>query len=186
LINLLVYKTRPKSSEAAAVVVTILGMMLFFADQLEPGGLLGNVLAILSGLSFAGVFVCNRRADVDPQQATLLGFLINAAIALPFVPFQVDANPVAWGAVVFMGVVQVGLAYVLFTSGIKSTPALVACLITALEPVLNPVWVALVAKETPGPFAIAGGCVIVATVLVFNIWTAKQSDSDTNESGADA
>ncbi len=175
LINLVCYKTKPKASEATAVLVTILGMLLFFADQLEPGGLVGNLVAILSGLSFAGVFICNRRADVDPQQAMLLGFLINAVIGLPFVPFQATADPVAWGAVIFMGVFQVGMAYVFFSAGIKSTPALLACLITALEPVLNPVWVALFANETPGPFALAGGCVIVVTVLVFNIWTEKQS-----------
>ncbi len=175
LINLVCYKTRPRTSEAAAVLVTILGMLLFFADQLEPGGLFGNILAILSGFAFAGLFICNRRADVDPQQSALLGFLINATIGLPFVPFQITADPVAWGSVVFMGVFQVGLAYIFFSVGIKSTPALVACLITALEPVLNPVWVALFANETPGPFAIAGGCVIIVTVLVFNIWTEKHS-----------
>jgi drug/metabolite transporter (DMT)-like permease len=169
LLNLLFYRTKPRRSEAVAVIATILGMTLFFADKLEPGGMLGNVMAVGSGLTFAGVFICNRREDVVPEQAMFLGFLINAVIGLPSAFTQVTADPVAWGAVLFMGIVQVGLAYVFFSVGIKTTPALLACLITAFEPILNPVWVALATNEVPGPPAIAGGVVIVATVLAYNI-----------------
>jgi drug/metabolite transporter (DMT)-like permease len=173
LIQLAFYKTKPKASELIAVGVTILGMLLFFADRLESGSLLGNLLAIASGLSFAGVFVCNKRQDTDPNQALLLGFLINAVIGTPFAFFQATADPVAWGFMILLGVVQVGVAYVFFSMGIKKTPALLACLITALEPVLNPVWVALGIGETPGPFAVAGGVVIVLTVVAYNVWTER-------------
>jgi drug/metabolite transporter (DMT)-like permease len=82
------YKRKPKLSEIAAVAVTLAGMALFFADSLEYGGMLGNVLAIGSGLCFAGVFVCNKRPDTDPGQSIMLGFLINAAIGVPFVFFM--------------------------------------------------------------------------------------------------
>ena len=177
LLNLVFYRTKPRMSEAAAVVSMICGMTLFFADKLEPGGMLGNFLAMGSGLSFAGVFVCNRREDVDSGQAMYLGFVINAAIGLPFTFLDVTAEPVAWASVIFMGIVQVGLAYVFFSIGIKSTPALLACLITALEPLLNPTWVALATGETPGPFAIIGGVVIVATVLAYNVHVEKKSSA---------
>jgi drug/metabolite transporter (DMT)-like permease len=70
--------------------------------------------------------------------------------------------------------VQVGLAYVFFSKGIQKTPALLACLITATEPVLNPIWVALAIGEIPGPFAFAGGTVIVTTVVLYNIWLERQ------------
>ena len=174
LIQLVFYRQKPKVSEAVAVSITILGMLLFFADHLEPGGTLGNILAIASGLTFAGVFVCNKRPDVVPEQSLSLGFLINAVIGLPFVIVGVDADPIAWGAAILLGVVQVGLAYVFFSIGIKRTAALLACLITALEPVLNPLWVALATNEFPGPFALAGGAVIVLTVVCFNVWTEKR------------
>ena len=175
LIHLVLYGQKPKPSEAVAVSVTILGMLLFFADKLEPGNVLGNLLAIGSGLAFAGVFVFNKRPDTNPEHALLLGFLINAVIGMPFVPFGVTANPVAWGAAAFLGIVQVGLAYVFFSMGIKKTSALLACLITAMEPVLNPVWVFIVAREAPGPFAAAGGAVIFLTVLIYNIWVEKHA-----------
>ncbi|MDR1061021.1 MAG: EamA family transporter [Clostridiales bacterium] len=174
LLQLLFYRIKPKLGEIAAVAATLAGILFFFADKLEPGGALGNLLALAAGLAFAGVFVCNARPDADPEQSLMLGFFIAAAIGLPFAPFEVSTDPAAWGAIAFLGLVQVGLAYVFFSIGIKKTPALLACLITAIEPVLNPVWVALATGEVPGPYALAGGVVIVASVAGYSAWVEKR------------
>jgi drug/metabolite transporter (DMT)-like permease len=174
LLHLIFYRKKPRLSEIIAVSITILGMLLFFADDLEAGALLGNIFAIASGLCFAGVFVCNKRPDTNPEQALLMGFLINAIMGLPFVFSEVTADPVAWAAILFLGIVQVGFAYIFFSRGIKKTPALLACLITAVEPVLNPVWVAAATGEIPGMFTIIGGAVIILTVVVYNVWIEKQ------------
>ena len=182
IIHFVFYRKKPKTSEAIAVFITVLGMLLFFAGRLEAGGALGNILAIISGLTFAGVFVFNKRKDTIPEQSLFLGFLINTVIGAPFVFMGVTADPIAWGSVIFLGVIQVGLAYVFFSIGIKNTAALLACLITAMEPVLNPVWVALVAGEFPGPYAIAGGVVIVLTVVGFNIWSERKERADGGQS----
>ena len=182
IIQFLFYRQKPSVAGILAVAFTILGMLLFFADRLDSGGSLGNVLAIISGLTFAGVFVCNKRPDVDTDQSLFLGFIINAVIGLPFVFFQVTAEPLAWGAAIFLGVVQVGLAYMFFAKGIKRTSALLACLITAMEPVLNPLWVALATGEIPGKFAIIGGVIIVVTVVLYNMWAEKHPE-ESPESG---
>jgi len=152
-------------------------MLLFFADELHDGHLLGNILAIISGLTFACVFVCNRREDTQPEQSVMLGFLINAILWTPFAFFDsnISAELVPWVFIVLMGVVQVGLAYVFFTVGIKRTPALLAILIVALEPVLNPIWVAMFTPERPGRFAFLGGIVIVVTIVAFNMWEARRN-----------
>jgi len=178
LIHFIIYKQKPKPSEALAVTITILGMLLFFADRLDPGQMTGNILALISGVTFALVFVCNSRPDTDPQQSVMLGFLINAAVWTPFAFFDpgIAADIVPWAFIVLMGTVQVGLAYVFFTIGIKRTPALLASLIVALEPVLNPVWVALFHTERPGKYAIAGGVVIILAVVGYNIWVARKSE----------
>ncbi len=175
LIELIFYKKKPSLSAAIAVAVTLLGMLLFFADNLEAGGMLGNILAIFSGVTFAGVFICNKRPDANPKDSLFLGFLANSLIGLPFAFFQVTPDVIAWGAVIVLGIVQVGLAYVCFTKGIKRTAALLACLITALEPVLNPVWVALATGERPGTYAFAGGAIIFIAVLGYNIWTERSA-----------
>ena len=177
LIQLIFYGRKPKKIDIAAVSVTAMGMLLFFAGRLEGGGLTGNLFAIASGLSFAGVFVCNRRKDVNPENALMLGFIITAAIGLPFAFFDVTADLVAWSAVALLGTIQVGLAYVFFSIGIRKTPALLACLITAIEPVLSPVWVALATGEIPGGFALAGGVVIISTVVVYNLWKERHPET---------
>ena len=179
LMQFMLDRRKPRMVEILAVSSTLVGMLLFFGDDLGEGQLLGNLLAIGSGVSFAGVFVFNRRPDTDPKQSIMLGFYANAIIWLPFVFFDrgVSADPFHWGLVLAMGVVQVGLAYVFFSVGIKTTPALLACLITALEPVLNPLWVAIATPERPGRFAFAGGAVIVATIVLYNIWEERRSVS---------
>jgi drug/metabolite transporter (DMT)-like permease len=109
----------------------------------------------------------------------MLGFLINAVLWTPFALFDsnITADIVPWVFIIAMGAVQVGLAYVFFTIGIKHTPALLASLIVALEPVLNPIWVAMFTPERPGRFAILGGIVIVTTVVAYNMWVAKTRTS---------
>ncbi|MCL2226796.1 MAG: DMT family transporter [Oscillospiraceae bacterium] len=177
LIQFIFYGKKPKLSEALAVLATILGMLLFFADDIDAGHMLGNILAIVSGLTFACVFVCNKRSDTQPEQSVMLGFLINAVLWAPFALFDpnISADVIPWAFITLMGVVQVGLAYVFFTVGIKRTSALLACLIVALEPVLNPIWVALFTPERPGRYAIFGGAVIVVTVVAYNVWEAKRN-----------
>jgi drug/metabolite transporter (DMT)-like permease len=149
-------------------------MLMFFADQLDSGRLLGNILAVGSGVCFAGMTVSNKRRDADPSQSLMLGFMINAAVGLPFAFFEATADPVAWASIIFLGVVQVGIAYVFFSIGISRTPALLACLITAIEPVLNPILVALFMREAPGLNAIAGGAVIIVTVVGYNVWLERR------------
>ena len=176
LYQFIFYRRKPKFSELLAVIFTLGGMLLFFGDDLGDGYLLGNLIAIGSGLFFAGVFVCNKRPDADPEQSIMLGFYINTIMFIPFVFFdrRISADPLAWGFIVLLGIVQVGLAYALFSIGIKRTPALLACLITALEPVLNPLWVALATPERPGRFALAGGAVIVITIVIYNVWVERR------------
>jgi len=189
LIYLIFYKRKPTISAVVAVVLTLLGMLLFFADSLDSGGLLGNVLALLSGLSMAGVYVCNKRPDTKPENALFLGFMINSCIGLPFAFFEVTADVSAWIAVLFLGIVQVGFAYVFFSKGIKKTSALLACLTSTIEPILNPIWVLLAGLwgilpelEIPGQYALAGGAVIILTVVGYNIWVERSAGTAGDES----
>jgi len=176
IIEFVLYRKKPKPSDALAVLFTVLGILLFFADQLDSGHLLGNIIALISGVTFAFVFVCNNRPDTDPEQSVMLGFLINTVIWTPFVFFDnsITADPIAWGSVILMGIIQVGLAYVFFSVSIKRTSALLASLMVAIEPVLNPVWVALATPEKPGRYALLGGIVIILTIVGYNVWIARR------------
>ena len=182
LIYLIFYKKKPTISAVVAVMLTLFGMMLFFAENLDSGAFWGNIMALVSGLSMAGVYVCNKRPDTNPENALFMGFLINTFIGLPFAFSEVTADITAWGAVIFLGVVQVGFAYIFFSKGIKKTPALLACLISTIEPILNPIWVLLAGilgllpeLEVPGLFALIGGIIIVLTVVGYNVWVERKT-----------
>jgi len=183
LIYLVFYRKKPTVSAVIAVLLTLFGMMLFFAENLDTGAFWGNIMALVSGLSMAGVYVCNKREDTNPENALFLGFLINSCIGLPFAFSDVTADITAWVAVLILGVVQVGFAYIFFSKGIKQTPALLACLISTIEPVLNPLWVMLAGligllpeTEIPGILALTGGAVIVVTVVGYNVWLEKKDN----------
>ena len=175
IFSIVFLKKRVTSFDIIAVIVVFIGIGLFFFDQLAANALLGNILAILAGVSFAGVFLINNMRGAKPEEAMLLGHIINVVIALPFIFSGITFEPAAWGAVVLLGVFQLGLAYVLFSIGIKTTPAIAASLIATLEPLLNPLWVLLFTGERPGAWALVGGAIVLVTVVVYNIKSARRN-----------
>ena len=77
----------------------------------------------------------------------------------------------SWLIILFLGIFQIGLSFIFFTSAIKHVPAIEATLISTLEPVLNPVWVFLFIGEQPGPLALLGGLIVLAGIA----WNAVGS-----------
>ena len=73
-----------------------------------------------------------------------------------------------------------GLAFVLFTR-LKTTPAITASLITGIEPILNPLWVALFYKEVFTPVAMAGAVIVFVTVIAYNYHKGKQQPAEAGE-----
>lgn len=102
----------------------------------------------------AGAAVCGN----------VIVFLVSLPWALPLAPPAGRAGD--WLVVVYLGVVQLGLAYVFLARAIVRVPALEASLLLLVEPVLSPVWAWLVHGETPGPLAVVGGAVIITATGV--------------------
>jgi drug/metabolite transporter (DMT)-like permease len=148
------------------IFVVIGGMTLFFLDDLTTGGLWGNVCAIASGVTFACFVLFLRKQKNDsPLESVFLGNILTALIGLPFM-FQAMPSPSSWVGLVLSGVLQLGLSHILYATAIKHVTALEAILIAVVEPILNPVWVLLVVGETPGPWALLGGFVVLASVTI--------------------
>jgi drug/metabolite transporter (DMT)-like permease len=148
------------------IFVVIGGMTLFFLDDLTTGGLWGNVCAVASGVTFACFVLFMRKQKNDsPLESVFLGNILTALIGLPFM-FQAMPSPSSWVGLVLSGVLQLGLSHVLYATAIKHVTALEAILIAVVEPILNPVWVLLVMGETPGPWALLGGFVVLASVTI--------------------
>ncbi len=153
---------RPTRGELLSVPVFGLGLALFFLDQLTPGQVDGNLIALGSGVAFGLSILGLRRLGDGGPAALVLGNLLAAAMTLPLWPLGPAPTALDLGLVAFLGVFQLGLSYLCFTRGLEGTPAVEAALLVLLEPVLNPVWTFLFTGERPGPWAIAGGAIILA------------------------
>lgn len=179
LISIIFFKKRARALDIISTLVVFAGMGLFFFDHLKADAMLGNILACVSGITFAGVFLMNKAPGAKPEESVLLGHLINTAAGLPFAATHITFEPAAWGAIALLGIFQLGLAYVLFTIGIKRTPPITASLIATLEPLLNPIWVLLNTGEAPGIWALIGGVIVIVTVVIYNIGDTRQSRRET-------
>jgi drug/metabolite transporter (DMT)-like permease len=153
---------RPTRGELAAVPVFILGLALFFVDRLEPGQLLGNAIALVSGVAFALCILGLRAVQGEGQAVLLWGNLIAGFVSLMPALGGAPPGPTDIAIVLSLGTFQLGLSYALFQYGLRGTPAVEASLLVLLEPVLNPIWTFLFTGERPGPWALTGGAIILA------------------------
>jgi DME family drug/metabolite transporter len=194
-------RERISRRDLAFMAAVALGLGLLFAgldpaSATAPQPLLGDLLAAGSGLAWAltlmGLRALERGRDGAPAGSgeapgaptgsgpvsLVWGNLTAAAVALPMAllagPPLAASRGVDWLIVLYLGVFQVGLAYVFLNRGIARVPALEASLLLLLEPVLNPLWAWWVHGERPGRWSLAGGAVILTATLV-KAWMDKRS-----------
>ena len=172
--SMLFWKRKPRRLDVAACAVVFGGVMCFFVDSLDMGGGLGNFVALCSGIAYAGVFLINDMPDSDPISSVFWGDVISAVTGLPFLVMETDFSLVPVTSLLILGVFQVAVGYILLTIGLKTTPPVVACLVSGIEPVLNPILVALFYGEQVGPFALAGAAVVIVGVVGYNVLQARQ------------
>lgn len=159
-----------------AITAVLVGMALFFADDLTQASLLGTLTAIASGFCFGCLTLFLRKQkDGSPVETVILG---NILTALTSIPFMLGSSPGSrgWLLLAIAGIFQLGLPYLLYTTAIKHITALDAILLATIEPILNPVWVLLAIGERPGPWALVGGTVVLLSVTVRSAVTALGSD----------
>jgi drug/metabolite transporter (DMT)-like permease len=154
-------REHPTRGELLAIPIYGVGLGLFFLDELAPGQLAGNLTALVSGVAFALAIVGLRLLRHEGPAALAWGNVVAAAVALPLWPRGPAATGPDLAIVVYLGVFQLGLAYLAFSRGVTGTPAIEASLLILIEPVLNPIWTFLATGERMGPWAVAGGAVVL-------------------------
>ncbi|WP_224247692.1 DMT family transporter [Hyalangium gracile] len=160
LLSPLLLREKPSRGELMAAPIFLVGLSLFFLDQLQPGQLMGNAIALASGVAFS-LTIMGLRAVTEGQVVLVWGNLLAGLSVLVPALGGPAPTPLDGGILLFLGVFQLGLAYTLFNLGIRQTPAVEASLLILLEPVLNPVWTFIFAGERPGPWALLGGGIIL-------------------------
>jgi DME family drug/metabolite transporter len=130
-----------------------------------PDPLTGNVLGAICGLTWALTLIGFRRGERAQEgaavSAVITGNLLAFAVGLPALASLPAATAAEWATLGYLGVFQIGVAYILLTGAVGELPALHVSLLLLLEPVLNPVWAWLVRGEMPGGWALIGGAIIL-------------------------
>ena len=176
----LLYKEKFRRRDLITVIVCVAGMSLFFVGKLRPQDVTGNLLALGSGLCFAAYFLLLRHSsarEVNRASSVIYGNLLVVLIAAPAGIAAVQHITKADAlSVAYLGVVQIGVAYTLFTLGMsRGIRSLDAGIVGYIEPVLNPVWVFMFLGERPSTWALLGGIIIVGAVATHTILKAKES-----------
>lgn len=179
----LLFGERYRRRDVLVVAACVVGIALFFVGRLRPEEMTGNLLALLSGVCFAAfilIFRHPRAGRVNRASSIIYGNLLLAAVCAPsFFGALGRVRAADLGIIAFLGVVQIGLAYTLFTRGIeRGVRSLDAGLVGYVEPVSNPVWVYLFLGERPSAWAIAGGAIIIAAVVTHTIAAARAKEAD--------
>jgi DME family drug/metabolite transporter len=176
----LVFKERFRAADLFVVAACVAGMSLFFVGRLQPNDVAGNLTALASGFCFALFLLLLRRqrgGESNRASSVIYGNLIICVVTLPAFAHAAHTLTVKDVLIVsYLGVVQIGFAYTLFTLGIaRGVRSLDAGVVGYVEPMLNPVWVFLFLGERPSEWAVVGGCIIIAAVFAHTIMLARAS-----------
>jgi DME family drug/metabolite transporter len=176
-----ILKEKFRAFDLITVVLCLAGMSLFFleapnaANRLAVNIFWGNIAALASGVFFGLYFIFLRHPlslQKNPALSVFYGNIFIVILMLPLIfnnpPQTISLNDIL--AISFLGILQIGLAYVLFTKGIsQGVRSLDASIIGFIEPLLNPIWVFLFLGETPSKWAIIGGVIIIFAVVAHTI-----------------
>lgn len=181
VISALVFRKKPTKLDVSAAVIVMVGVLFFFIDGIQAGNMLGNMLALISGVTYSGVFLMNATPDSDSYSSTFFGMILNMLIGLPWL-IKTDfaaTQSITWVVILLMGIVQVACAFILLSTGLKTTSPVAASLISGVEPVLNPVWVAIFYGEVLTPLSLVGAVMVLIAVTVYNILLIKKQPEGT-------
>ncbi len=151
------------------------GMVLFFLDKLSFAANVGNLIAVASGVTFAlSAIFMRRQKNARPSDSFFLAHIITFIVAVPFILKSPHISLGNGVGLALLGVVQMGIPSLLYARGVRGVSAVSSALITMIEPLFNPLWVALFVGEYPSPRAIIGGAIILACVTVRTVLKAKE------------
>lgn len=169
LFSLIFFRRKPTRLDIAACIAVFGGIVFFFMDSLSVGGGFGNLVALFSGIAYAGVFMMNDLPGGDAISSVFWGDVLSAVTGLPFLLRETNFSFVPLCSLAVLGVFQVGVAYILLTIGLKTTSPVTASLVSGIEPVLNPILVAVFYGETMSVLALIGAAIVICSVVGYNV-----------------
>ena len=169
LMMLVFFGKKPSRKDLLTMAVIFAGILCFFFDSLSSGNIWGDLAAVVSGVFYAGMFLLNSFEDGDALSSMFFGQLACGVLLSPLTLRETDFSPLVLAAVLVAGAIQIGLAYILFSEGTRYTHPVAASLIATVEPIMNPVWVAIFWGETLAPLSLVGAVIVIGAVLAYNL-----------------
>lgn len=150
----------------SAIIIIFVGLSFFFFEEISIDQLQGKLMAFLSGVGFAGLTLCMRKEKKQsPIHSVLLGNLLTFLICSPSY-FNGSSNSIeSWSLLIFLGIVQLGFSYILYSTAIKYVTALDAIIYPVIEPIINPLLAFLILGELMTGKAIFGGFLVILGVV---------------------
>jgi drug/metabolite transporter, DME family len=189
-----VLRERVVRRDVLFMMVLAAGLALFFVDSpsavaTAPNPTLGNILSVISGVGWAGTVIglrwLGRTEGTDSAAAaTVAGNLIAFVVCLPFaLGPATESVPGDWMWIAYLGIIQIGLAYVFITRAMPHLRALEVSLLLYVEPALNPIWSWLAHGETVGALSIVGGLIILGATAFRSLGEARATAIPKLDSG---
>ena len=169
----IVLRERVRPMTWIAMTVALAGISLMIVNGIQSGRLLGNIIALVTPVTFAIMLVTVRRVgDRDMIPAICLGGLVGASIGFGMSDTLVISRH-DLALCLFMGVVQYAGGFVLITLGARHVPAAEVALLSLVEVLLAPTWVWIGVGEVPTAITLAGGTIVLAAVVVQMVTAAR-------------
>ena len=157
-----------------AICTIFFGLGCFFIDDISFDDIEGNIVAVFSGLGFAGLVLFMRKEkEMRPIDSVFLGNLMTFFFCSPFYHNEITLQLEPWLMIIFLGIVQLGIAYILFSIAVKHVSAIDAIIFPVVEPIFNPILAFIFLGEDMGSISILGGLMIIFGVLSRSILQNK-------------
>ncbi len=180
VINALFLHKKSDRTELVTCGLVFFGIVLFFFDSMTTGNYLGDFFGLMSGICYAGVFIFNKNEDSDAPSAMLIGYFASAVVGLPFIFRETDFSANTILLLIILGVFQLGAGYLFFSESLNYLAAVPASLMSGLEPILNPILVAIFyPEEKLSVFSICGAAVVLVSIVAYNVIKAKNPEQNT-------
>lgn len=171
LYTVIVQRVKPKLVETAIVIAVFGGCLLSFADRLDATHIIGNLLGLLSGVTFAGQIIIFSDKKADSAEGTYMSNVMSFIVCLPFMFFDknmtFDSKTLFW--VFVLAVFQFGFANICYARGCQKINKIETSLLLTIEPIFNPIPVWLVTGEKPGALALVGFAVVIVSVTLYGL-----------------
>ena len=174
----LFFKQRPPLSALVAIAVAVVGLYLLSAAGVSEINK-GDLMVMGCALAFAvQITIVDRyAADLDGVRLNCIQAFICGVLSVPFVVYESPALSSImeyWGALVFAGVLSMGVAYTLQILGQKDLEPTPASLIMSLESVFAAIGAWLILKERMSPAELTGSILVFSAVIISQIPSKKQ------------